>query len=220
MARGHTSGHPEFRALAFGFGLGAHVRSWGLVLAVALSAGPAAAHGPRNDRTEESSKSSPRNGGAELRGVVLPGAFLGAAYLCGDLRLRRTLALVGCGTGSGFLTRPGAGLGARGAELAHFRLDWSPIQRRRSRVFLGMGIAEAELTTDRPGLVFAPALESGDVEAAGAELAGGLDLLTRALSTTFFVRTTVGMAWIPGWNLLSGRSPAVPFALLTINARF
>ncbi|MCA9705368.1 MAG: hypothetical protein KDK70_05945 [Myxococcales bacterium] len=187
---------------------------------MALSAAPAAARGPRDDRTEVSREPSPRNVGGELRGVVLPGPFLGAAYLCGDLRLRSRIALVGCGTGSGFLTRPEAQQGVRASELAHFRLDWSALQRRRSRVFLGVGIAEAELTTDRLGLVFSPAVDEGDVEAAGAELAGGLDLRAQAWSTTFFVRTTMGMAWIPGWTSLTGRAPAVPFALLTMNARF
>ncbi len=127
---------------------------------------------------------------------------------------------MGCGTGSGFLTRPESQVGVRAAELAHFRLDWSALQRQRTRLFIGAGIAEAELTNDRLGFIFDPTVQNGEVEAAGAEVAGGFDIAAQTWSTTFFLRTTLGMAWIPGWTVLSGRSPSVPFALLTINARF
>ncbi|MCH9682860.1 MAG: hypothetical protein K0V04_15595 [Deltaproteobacteria bacterium] len=181
---------------------------------------PASAHERGDDRPQRSRKARASSVGAELRGVSLPGAFLGASYLCGDLRLRESIALVGCGTGSGFLTHPDAQRAARTSELAHFRIDWAAVRRRRSRVFFGMGVAEAELTTDRLGFVFSPAADRGDVEAAGAELAGGFDLVARKWSSTLFVRTTVGMAWIPGWTSLTGRSASVPFALLTMNARF
>ncbi len=160
-----------------------------------------------------------------LRGAMVSGTDDGlpTGYLCGDMTIGPRLAMVGCGSGSGFMTPqlPGAG-----PEIAHFRLDLSLPQLIRSpylELSVGAGLAEAELGPDELGFVFNPGAQQNVVEVAGPEVAAGLKFTPPTAGPVFDLRAhlDVGVAWLPGWTAIGGPGgDLAPFAVLTANGRF
>lgn len=83
-------------------------------------------------------------------------------------------------------------------------------------------MAEAQLGQDAAGFFFNPESDLSTIEAAGGELAFGLDVFVpTALKTQMRIRLDLGMAWLPGWKEVGGNSEdVVPFGLITTNAEF
>lgn len=157
-------------------------------------------------------------GASDLRGVVTRDPAFGLSYVCADVAIGEALALVACGTGSDFLY-PDA-LDFRADELAHFRLDGGVYSNDWMRVLVGIGFAEVEVGRDRAGFVFDPEEAPEANEAAGPELAIGLDLALSPSETSLGLRLDAGAAWVPGFLEIGGRSSVIPFAVLTANGEF
>jgi hypothetical protein len=144
-------------------------------------------------------------------------------YLCGEVLPLKWLSVEGCGTGSGILHHGDE------PDLAHFRSRIRALHLDAARVtgdlLVGVGFAELQRTTDKPGFKFGKAKEDAPVEAAGAELSlstkarvwlddGGRTYATADLNA--------GAAYIPGAPAVMGGTtkPLVPFAAITAGIGF
>lgn len=156
---------------------------------------------------------------ADLRGVLIGGVEGApfASYICGDFALSTSFSFVGCGTASETFLTP-----QLGAELSHYRLEYGWQLNPLMNFSLGAGMAEAQLGQDAAGFFFNPESDLSTIEAAGGELALGLDFFVpTAVKTQMRIRLDLGMAWLPGWREVGGNSEdVVPFGLITTNAEF
>jgi hypothetical protein len=155
---------------------------------------------------------------ANLRMGGSTSAENGMPELCLEVSPVALVSAEACGTGSGVLhDRPGR-------ELAHFRLELSPLAVVLGPgVFapqVGAGIAELQLGPDRPGFRFDRDEER--VETAGPELTLSPRYLAPAgAGIELVVELTAGVAWLPNAPALSdSERPLQPFALATIGAGF
>lgn len=90
------------------------------------------------------------------------------AMACGELSPWKVFAIEACGSGAGFLF-PGTP-----TEIVHFRVEGNVPLLQRGKVDLvlqpGLGFAEVEAGSDRPGFLFGRARTAGQREGAGPEV--------------------------------------------------
>lgn len=140
-------------------------------------------------------------------------------YVCAEVSPLKRFGFEACGNGAGFLHQ------ADVPDLAHFRGRGTVWQRASERwsgsAVVGVGLAEVQRTSDRPGFVLGDEGE-GAIEAAGPEVsasAQGRYWLDKRVYAV--VDANVGVAYIPGAPSVIGRGgPAVPFVLVTAGMGF
>jgi len=140
-------------------------------------------------------------------------------YICGEVSPFRRFSIEACGNGSGVLHQ------ADGPDVAHFRLRSVVFASQGTRVdgsvVVGVGFAEVQRATDKPGFRFGAA--SGDqVEAAGPEASLGLKGRYWVTGRNYLTADLVGgSAYVPGAPSVMGwSSPIVPFVSFTMGVGF
>jgi hypothetical protein len=143
-------------------------------------------------------------------------------YICLQGMPLGFLAIEACGTGAGVLHHDDS------SDMAHFRAKAEVLElgqgRLRTTLMPGIGFAEIQRTTDRPGFKFGKADAPEPVEAAGAEA-------SLSLQGRYWVdpgaRTYVigvldgGAALIPAApDVIGSGGPVVPFASFTVGMGF
>jgi hypothetical protein len=129
------------------------------------------------------------------------------------------IGLEACGTGAGIWHD------SRGAELAHFRLELSPVSFPLAGGYLvpqvGAGFAELQVAADEPGFRFSGA-GAGDVETAGPEVSLSLKgQYPLAYGFEAVAEMNAGAAYLPDAPALVGSYAAVqPFAMVTLGVGF
>lgn len=128
--------------------------------------------------------------------------------LCGEVRLAGPLAFTACGNGSGILHQRDT------IDMAHFRMSLQSTEIERSgwagHLSIGAGISEVQRGQDAAGFRFGDG-EDGQVEAAGPELAGGVQI-RRSTGAPILVDLTAGFAHIPAAPIvLNSGGTVLPF---------
>ena len=140
-------------------------------------------------------------------------------YLCGELRPLKRFSIEACGNGSGWLHQ------APIADMAHFRgrgAVWQKTEERwQGSALVGLGLAEVQRTSDRPGFVLGDEGE-GAVEAAGPEVSiSGQGRYWHDERAYAVVDANVGVAYMKGAPSVIGKGgPVVPFLLVTAGVGF
>lgn len=131
--------------------------------------------------------------------------------ICLDVRIWAGLGVESCGTGQGVIhDQPGT-------QIAHFRATWSIIERATAsgtgRIRGGLGFAELQVGTDRPGFRFGePDADRGSV--AGPEAAvQGQWLVPLAKGFEMIASATIGVAMFANADkLITPQDNVQPFA--------
>jgi hypothetical protein len=158
-----------------------------LVTLALLAAAPAVRAEESAEPGGGSSSSKPIENRLSLRIGGATTDTVGRPTLCADVRVVAALSLEACGTGAQLLHNE------PGREMAHFRANWSflerPMPRGRGRLRGGLGFAELQVGEDEAGFDFdGPAGKRGSVSGPEASLsaqwvlplAGDFEMLANA----------------------------------------